>query len=201
MAPQERTEDEMLVAGLRANDPNAFRRLISTHGGRMRATAISIVGESDANDCVQEAFLAAFRKIDTFQSNSQLATWLHRIVVNTALMHRRKRTRQAEVSLDELAPIFDATGCRLEPTYSALHEPDLAERAEVRQAVLDGLSQLPEDARNIFILRDVEGLSTDQTAETLGITTGAAKVRLHRARAALKRLLEPAFGANTEVSS
>ncbi len=201
MAPPKNIEDELLVAGLRTGAPDAFRQLISTHGGRMRAAVIPIVGEHDANDCVQEAFLQAFRKIDSFQGKSLLSTWLHRIVINTALMHRRKRTRLAEVSWEELAPIFDSTGCRIEPTYSALHEPDLAERAEVRQAVIDALSRLSGEAREIFILRDVEGLSTDQTAETLGISISAAKVRLHRARAALKRLLEPTFGANSEVTS
>lgn len=163
----------------------------------MLAAARRIVDDDEAKDCVQEVFLQTFRKIDTFQGKSSLATWLHRIVVNAALMRRRKRARQAEVSLDSLMPVFDDTGCRIEPVYALLDEPDLAEQTEVRTAVHDAIGRLPDEARQIILLRDVEGLNTDQTADELGISVGAAKVRLHRARAALKRLLEPTFGAHT----
>ena len=167
----------------------------------MLAAARRIVDYDEASDCVQEAFLQTFRKIDTFQGKSSLATWLHRIVVNAALMRRRKRTRQAEVSLDSLMPVFDDTGCRIEPSYALLGEPDLAERTEVRTAFLDAIGQLPYEARQIILLRDVEGLNTDQTADELGVSVGTAKVRLHRARAALKRLLEPTFGAQMIAKS
>jgi len=194
-APAPVTADAALVAGLRAGDRAAYEELVQTHGGRMLAAARRIVGEDEARDCVQDAFLQAFRKIDTFEGKAALATWLHRIVVNAALMRRRKRSSQAEVSLDALLPVFDDTGCRVEPSYALLDAPDLAARAEVRAALLDGLAQLPEEARRIILLRDVEGLNTEQAAAELEISVSAAKVRLHRARAALKRLLEPAFGA------
>jgi len=186
-----------LVARLRAGDRAAYAEMVRTHGGRMLAVARGIVGEGDAADCVQDAFLQAFRKIDTFEGQAALGTWLHRIVVNAALMRRRKMMARPELSLDELAPVFDDTGCRVEPTYTLLDEPDLAERTEVRAAIIDGLAQLPDEARQIILLRDVEGLSTDQAATELGVSVSAAKVRLHRARAALKRLLEPAFGADS----
>jgi len=191
------TEDAVLLAALRSNDSDAYRQLILLHGDRMLAAARRIVDDDEAKDCVQEAFLQTFRKIDTFQGKSSLAAWLHRIVVNAALMRRRKCTRQAEVSLDSLMPVFDDTGCRIEPVYALLDEPDLAEQTEVRTAVHDAIGRLPDEARQIILLRDVEGLNSDQTADELGISVGAAKVRLHRARAALKRLLEPTFGAHT----
>jgi len=189
------SENSSLLAGLRTGDPGAYRKLVQQYGGRMRAVASQIVGSDEANDCVQDAFLQVFRKIGTFQENSALATWLHRIVVNAALMRLRKRNQQSEVSLDNLMPIFDTTGCRVEPSYTLLDQPDLAERIEVRTAVLNAIGQLPDDSRQIILLRDVQGLNTDQTAEELGISLSAAKVRLHRARAALKKLLEPTFGA------
>lgn len=94
-------------------------------------------------------------------------------------------------------PVFDDTGCRIEPVYALLDEPDLAEQTEVRTAVHDAIGRLPDEARQIILLRDGEGLNSDQTADELRISVGAAKVRLHRARAALKRLLEPTFGAHT----
>lgn len=194
-ASSETYDDDELIVQLRAGAPDAFRQLVEQHGGRMLAVARRICGDNEANDCLQDAFLQAFRKIETFQGKSSLATWLHRIVVNAALMRRRKRNRHAEVSLDSLMPVFDETGCRVEPTFSLLDEPDLAERAEVKAAVLDAISQLPDDARQIIILRDVQGLDTEQTAHELDISISAAKVRLHRARSALKCLLEPAFGA------
>ena len=193
--------DAALLADLRAGANDAYRRLVQQHGGRMLAVARRIVDDDEAKDCVQDAFLQAFRKIDTFQENSTLATWLHRIVVNAALMRRRKRNRHAEVSLDSLMPIFDDTGCRIEPAYTLLDEPDLAERTEVRTAVLNAIGQLPDDSRQLILLRDVQGLNTDQTAEELGISVSAAKVRLYRARAALKRLLEPAFGAQSSSTT
>lgn len=188
-------DDDELLVNLRAGVPEAYRQLIERHGGRMRAVARRICGEDEANDCLQDALLQAFRKIESFQGKSSLATWLHRIVVNASLMRRRKTSRLAEVSLDALMPVFDATGCRVEPAYSLLEVPDLAERAEVRDAVLNAMGQLPDDARQIILLRDVQGLDTDQTAKELNISISAAKVRLHRARAALKRLLQPSFGA------
>ncbi|MDD9878581.1 MAG: sigma-70 family RNA polymerase sigma factor [Magnetovibrio sp.] len=187
-------DEAALVDALRAGSDDAFAQLVRSYGGRMLAVARRIVGEDEAGDCVQEAFLQAFRKIGAFRGDAKLATWLHRIVVNAALTRRRRRQRRPEVSLDSLMPVFDDLGCRVEPSLPLLDAPDLAASAEVRSQVLDALGQLPEDARQIILMRDLQGLDTAEAAAELGISDGAAKVRLHRARAALKRLLEPVFG-------
>lgn len=193
--------DVELLTGLRAGAPDAYRRLVEAHGGRMLSVARRIVDEDDARDSVQDAFVQVFRKLDTFQGNSTLATWLHRIVVNAALMRRRTRKRHAEVSLADLMPVFDGAGCRIEPTYTELHTPDLADQIEVQTAVIDALAKLPEEAREIIVMRDVQGLDTQQTADELGISLSATKVRLHRARAALKQILEPVFGAPPSLTT
>ncbi len=150
--------------------------------------------EDDARDAVQEAFLAAFRTLARFEGASALGTWLHRIAVNAALKRLRARRRRPEANFDELLPRFDATGHRLgvrtgwTGADGASDTPE--SRREWRARVAERLAELPEAAREIIVLRDVLGLDTAATAQALGITEGAAKVRLHRARMALRALLE-----------
>lgn len=159
--------------------------------------------EADALDCVQEAFLLAHRNLKEFEHRAQFSSWLHRILVNVALGRVRRRSTRPEVSLDELQPTFDAKNCRHEPAGAP--PPDaqtLLERAETRASVRDAIAHLPEQYRQIVVLRDIEGLSTNEAAAALGLTAGAAKVRLHRARASLKRLLEPVMDMHrTEAQS
>src|SRR5207244_4090584 len=103
--------DGVLVERLRAGDPEAYERLVRAYGGRMLATARRMAGnEDDARDVVQEAFIAAFRSIDGFAGAARLSTWLHRIVINAALMKLRSRRRRREESIDELLPRFDDEG-------------------------------------------------------------------------------------------
>lgn len=188
-------DDAALLARLRDGDRDAFRDLVIRHGGRMFAAAQRIVDPDEAWDCVQEGFLQAHRKIHTFKGNSALSTWLHRIAVNAALSRIRKRSHQNEVLMEDLMPVFDDTGCRVEPSYTRLDDPDPAEQTEMRLALVDAVSQLPEEFREIVLLRDVQELNTEETAEELGISVAAVRTRLHRARAALKKMLEPAYGA------
>ncbi len=113
--------DGALVERLRRGDPEAFEALVRQYGGRMLATARRLVGtEDDARDVVQEAFLAAFRAIDTFAGAARLSTWLHRIVVNGALMKLRSRRRRREESIEGLLPRFDDDGHWAEPASSAV---------------------------------------------------------------------------------
>jgi RNA polymerase sigma-70 factor (ECF subfamily) len=148
--------------------------------------------EEDAADAVQETFLSAFRSLDRFQENSALGTWLHRIVVNTCLMKLRSQARRPMRSLDVLLPKFDSTGHHANPMFrwsETSFERMASEEAKVKvRACID---QLPEDYRTVLILRDIEEFDTDQTAGILGLNPGAVKTRLHRARQALRSLLEP----------
>lgn len=186
--------DELeLIAGLRSGDEASYERLVTTYGGRILAVARRIVrDEEDARDCVQEAFLQVFRSIERFEQRSSLASWLHRIVVNAALMKIRSRARRPEESLEDLMPQFDEHGFRIEPA-DQLSAPveTLLEQKQAKEFARRAIDKLPGDYRNVLIARDIEGYDTEETAALLGITPGTAKVRLHRARAALKSLLKP----------
>jgi len=187
--------DAALVQGLKGGEEWAFEALVRAFGARLLATARRLVGnEEDARDVVQSAYLSAFRAIGQFEGSAQLSTWLHRIVVNTALMRLRSRRRKPEESIEALLPAFQADGHYVE-WFSSWDVPAdrLLERKETRRAVRVAIEQLPETYRTVLVLRDIEELSTQEAAEVLDITPSAVKVRLHRARQALLTLLRPHF--------
>ena len=148
--------------------------------------------EEDSADAVQEAFLSAFRSLDGFEGNSTLGTWLHRIVVNVCLRRLQARSRSREVRIDDLLPTFDETGHHSRPVRP-WEDQALARliQAETRAHVRECIDRLPNSYREVLLLRDIEELDTGQTAQQLGINPGAVKTRLHRARQALRTLLEP----------
>jgi RNA polymerase sigma-70 factor (ECF subfamily) len=187
--------DTLLVDRLRRGDPQAFEELVREYGGRMLATARRLVGtDEDARDVVQEACLAAFRAIGTFAGAARLSTWLHRIVINTALMRLRSRRRRHEESIDELLPRFDDEGRWAEPVSHWDTSTDvLFERRETRAMVRHAIDRLPANYRSVLLLRDIEELDTEETASLLGVTPNAVKTRLHRARQALRTLLQREF--------
>lgn len=190
-------EEAELVARLQAGDEGAFETLVRQHGGRLLTVARQIVGnEADASDALQDGLLTAFRAIDRFEGRAQLSTWLHRVVVNASLMRLRSRRRNREQSLDELLPKFLVDGHQAVPT-STWGESALAriEQEETRGAVRAAIEQLPDDYRSVLVLRDLQELDTATVAELLAITPANVKVRLHRARQALKTLLERLFGS------
>jgi RNA polymerase sigma-70 factor (ECF subfamily) len=191
-----RSADAALLAALRAGSPGAYERLVRTHGGRMLAVARRLLSsEEDARDAVQEAFLNAFRNIHRFESQALLSTWLHRIVVNVSLMKLRSRKRRPEESLDHLLPAFRDDGHFMERFESGAEPADARlAREEEQAAVRAAIDELPEHSRTILLLRDIEGMSTQDVAEQLGITPNAVKLRLHRARQALRTLLAPRMG-------
>jgi RNA polymerase sigma-70 factor (ECF subfamily) len=192
--------DVALVAAVRANDPAGCEALVRQFGGRMRAVAMRLLGhEADANDAVQDAFVSAFRSIDRFDGKAALGTWLHRIAVNAALMRLRSRRRRPEVSIESLLPGFLADGHHADPPAAwQTSRTDPAERDELRKLVRDRINELPAGFRDIVLLRDIEGLDTEETARLLGLSENAAKTRLHRARQALRTLLDPHFREGVE---
>jgi len=172
-----------LLARLRAGDPDAREAFVRRHAGRMLSVARRILrDEDDSADAVQDAFLAAFRSLDAFAGQSAVGTWLHRILVNACLERLRRAARRPVVALDE--PPLAGPG------------DDPLERDEIRAQVRAGIDRLPDDYRTILILRDIEEYDTDETAAALGISRGAVKTRLHRARQALRTVLEPILGDN-----
>jgi len=150
--------------------------------------------EEDAEDVVQEAFLSAFRSIDRFRGDSALSTWLHRIVVNAALMKLRRSSSRPEVRVEDCLPTFDAKGRYAKPVelWSAPAD-SLLLREETRARVRERVATLPPKYSEVVALRDIDGLDTAETGRVLGISETAVKVRLHRARLALTSLLRDVF--------
>ena len=186
-------DERVLVEKLRAGDDKAYEVLVRTHGGRMLAVAQRLLrNEDDAHDAVQDAFLSAFRSIARFEGSARLSTWLHRIVVNAALMKLRTRRRKPEQSIEDLLPSFLADGHLANPASAWRTSPSGAlERSQLSRFVRDAIDRLPDSYRIVLLLRDIEELDTEETAAVLGMTANAVKTRLHRARQALRTLLEP----------
>jgi RNA polymerase sigma-70 factor (ECF subfamily) len=189
------SHDAELVLALKRGDEAAFAELVRANGGRMLAVARRILKSDDeAHDATQEAFLQAFRAMDRFAGDALLSTWLHRITVNACLMRLRHRKRHPEAAIEELLPSFDDTGHRVENGTEWTDDVlGRMESARLQKVVRDAIDRLPENYRTVLVLRDIEGLSTEESAQALGIRPEAAKMRLHRARQALRTLLEPHF--------
>jgi RNA polymerase sigma-70 factor (ECF subfamily) len=188
----EQAVGEGLVARLKAGHEEAFETAVRQYGGQMLATARRLLGnEHDAQDAVQQAFISAFKSIESFNGNAKLSTWLHRIAVNAALMQMRSRRRRPEVPIEDLLPQFDDQGRWADQSeglgWADEHPMD---RRQTRQMVRGCIDKLPEMYRSVLLLRDIEELDTVEVAAMLGITSNATKVRLHRARQALKTLIE-----------
>lgn len=188
-------DENALVQALRAGDPQAFETMVRRYAGRMLAVARRLVGnDEDARDVVQDALLSAFRSISRFEGQARVSTWLHRIVVNTALMKLRTRRRKPEESIEPLLPAFNEDGHHA-IRFSEWEGADrMLERDEVRRVVREAIDGLPEAYRTVLMLRDIEELSTEETAEALQITSNTVKTRLHRARQALRTVLDERLG-------
>jgi RNA polymerase sigma-70 factor (ECF subfamily) len=188
-------EETERLALLKQGDSQAYERLVREYGPRLYSVAFRVLGrESDAQDAVQDAFVSAFRSLDSFEGQSLLSTWLHRITVNASLQILRRRRTRPERSMDDLMPTFYEDGHRQnpKPAWSPMSDEQL-QQEETRELIRQKILELPEEASNVITLRDISGLDTEQTAEILDIAPGAVRTRLHRARQALRALLEEEF--------
>ena len=186
-------DEAELVARLRAGNNDAFETLVRTYSPALLRTARRFLrSEEDARDALQDAFVSVFKSIGTFASNAQLSTWLHRIVINRSLMKLRSQRRHPEEDIEKYLPRFLEDGHQAEPGAAWPEGADsMIERAEVRALVRESIDRLPESYRVVLLLRDLEELSTEEAAEALGVTPNAIKIRLHRARQALRGILDP----------
>ena len=192
--------DADLVARLRAGDDAAYEELVRTYAGRLLAAVRRYLpAEEDARDAVQETFLAAYKAIERFEGGSRLYTWLYRIAINAALMHLRRRGSRPEESVEDLLPRFADDG-HLIGSDSAWNLPEggSPNAAETRVIVRHAIEQLQDSYRAVLLLRDIEGLSTEETARALETTPGAVKVRLHRARQTLREMLDRRFAGGRD---
>lgn len=191
----EEAEDPELLAALRAGDRSAFERVVREQGRALLNVARRLLRNDDeARDAVQDAFVSAFRSASRFEGASRISTWLHRIVVNSCLMRLRTRRRKAEVAIDEWLPTFlpdghhDATFVDWSNAAYAL-----LEQQETCAHVRNCIDRLPDAYRTVLLMRDIEELAIDEIAGALDISPNAVKIRLHRARQALRTLLDPSF--------
>ena len=180
---------------LRRGEDEACERLVREQTARLLAVARRYLrSEEDARDAVQDGFVAAFRAIGRFQGGSSISTWLHRIVINACLMKLRSSRRRPETSIESLLPRFDESGHRVaEPEEWRDSAEESIDRSQTRRLVRLAIDRLPERYRTILMLRDIEEFSTAEAAGILGLSENAVKIRLHRARQALRTVLGSAL--------
>jgi RNA polymerase sigma-70 factor (ECF subfamily) len=188
--------DARLVAALRRSDPTAVEDLVATYGDPACRLATRITGNAeDAEEAVQDALLSVIRKIDSFRGDSVFGSWLFRIVTNAAYERcRSRRRRGADISLNNLLPVLDEHGRHVAPIADwSMSIDDPAHQTELRMVLSSAIGELPADYRAVVLLRDVDGLSNQEIAETLDLTVVNVKARVHRARLFLRKRLEAHF--------
>jgi RNA polymerase sigma-70 factor (ECF subfamily) len=193
-------DDTELLARLKAGDQVAYAKLVEDNASAIYRLALRMMGnEADAEDVLQETFLSAFKSIDRFEGRSRLSTWLYRIASNAALM-RLRRNEPEQVSVDE--PVERDDGEMMPRQFfdfCCLPEDDLL-REEAREQMKQAIDDLPPTLRSVFVLRDIEGLSTAETAEALDLSESAVKSRLMRARLKLRDELSRYFSQGPVMS-
>lgn len=184
--------DRAAIDRVLAGDIEAFEAVVRRHNQRVFRVARAIAGsDADAEDIVQTAYLRAFAGLSGFDGRSRFGSWLTRIVMNEAIDATRRARRRRESSLEEGAAMESADR----------HGDDVArgmDAAAVRSGLSRAIDRLPEPLRLVFVLREVQRLGVGETAASLGLSESNVKVRLHRARAGLRRLLAEEFGAELQ---
>jgi RNA polymerase sigma-70 factor, ECF subfamily len=197
-SPPNTADDIELVRGILLRDETAFEALMRRYNGRLFRVARAILKDDrDAEDALQEAYLDAFRHMASFKGDAQLGTWLTRIVVNQALMRLRRQKRERVVlpfRSREGGPDEAEVQVADRTTESA---PDGLLRAEMRRLIERRIDELPLAFRSVFVMREVEDMSVEETAESLSIPATTVRTRLFRARALLREALAQDFDAAT----
>jgi RNA polymerase sigma-70 factor, ECF subfamily len=186
----ENRNEAQMIASILAGNTHEFHTLIQPYERSVYSMALSMLqNEADAEDAAQEAFLKAFRNLDKFRGEAKFSTWLISITLNEARSRLRHKKTAKTDSLDELNEGGHVSPALLRDWREIPSEA--LERQEVRLLLQDAITDLPLIYREVFVLRDMESLSVNQSAEALGISVAAAKVRLHRARLMLQKRLAP----------
>ena len=193
-------DDMTLVRACKRGEVSAFEELVKRHDRKLFRIAQHVTqNHEDAQDVVQEVFLKAFRNLDQFRENSQFSTWLVRITINQCLMKVRKTRRKKEVQIAQ--DRHTETGeFALDIADWAPNPEELYRASELRGILMKALQQLQPGLSLVFVLRDVEGLSTEQTSEALDLTQAAVKTRLMRARLQLRDRLSRYFRRGARIS-
>ena len=199
--PAEQANEAMLIRRVRDGEHELFYELIRPYERRVYAAAFAILrNEADAEDAASEAILKAFKYIRQFREEARFSTWLIQITVNEARMRRRKA--HANI-MEPIAHRQDEEGNYVPRDFADWREipSETLERNEVRQKLAEALAQLGQIYREVFVLRDMQHLSIEETAKALGISAASVKTRLLRARLMLRDLLSPGLGGAWSMGS
>ena len=188
-------DEAALARGIRDGDSQVFEQIVRLYGPRLLSVTRRILRDEEAaRDAVQDAFVSAYRSRKQFKADSRVSTWLHRIAVNAALMKLRSQRRKPETPIEGLLPEFTEDGHHADRFVAWTEPADVTvSRKETAESVRRAIDRLPESYRTVLLLRDIEGLDTEETAKMLKITPNAVKIRLHRARMALRALIAPSL--------
>jgi RNA polymerase sigma-70 factor (ECF subfamily) len=187
-------DEQALISASKSGDAAALDELVRAHQGRVYGFAMRMCRNvDDAKDILQETFLGVIRSLREFREDSKFSTWLYRIAANACLKKRRRGVHdpspEQELSLDDLMPRPDAEGRKPEiPDWSEDAEKALL-RGELSGRMEAAIDKLPKEYKIVLVLRDVEGLSAEETAQAVGLSVPAVKSRLHRARVFVRREL------------
>jgi RNA polymerase sigma-70 factor, ECF subfamily len=193
------SNDLELVHATKNGDVSAFEQLVKRYDRKLFRIAQGVTHNTeDSQDAVQEAFFKAFQNLNSFREESQFSTWLIRITVNVSLMKLRKQRSTREVSFDN--SFTDESILPIEVTDWTPNPEQLYWVSELRAILLGALSEMQPVLRIVFVMRDIEGLSIDETAEVLGLSQAAVKARLWRARLHLRECLTKYFGEHKQCS-
>ena len=195
--------DDALIAQAKSGDTLAFTELVRRYEETVYRFSYKICRDKEkAAETLQDTFVNVFRKLKSFDGKSKFSTWLYTIVTNNCLMkHRKRRSDELEESLEAYDHARPAEGAVQRPELvSSEHSPaDIVIGKELRELLETAMLKLPEDYRVVFVMRDIEGRSSEETAGVLGLSNEATKSRLRRARAFLRDQLHPYISAHPEL--
>lgn len=181
--------DEILVEDFKAGCTFSFEELISRYETKAHNLAMRLTRNAeDAEEVLQDVFVTVFKKIDTFEGKSKFSSWFFRITCNAAFMKLRKNKQEKSFALEDIVPNLQQKALELTQGYGARSD-SLAINNEIKEALEDAISKLPEEYRAVFVLRDIDGLSNQEVGEILNLSTPAVKSRLHRSRLMLQKKL------------
>ena len=189
--------EEELITQLCNGEESSYIFLMRKYGRRLYAIAKRYTNsDEDTKDCVQQSYIKVFSNIHQFEKRSSLWTCMRRIIINISIQTVQSKHRGQEIPISDLLPDFDSDDVRTETNWQFNESVDvIISRKESAEMVRNAIYSLPQDYRLVILLRDIEGYTTDEVADILEISISASKTRLHRARSALKNLLEPLMNA------
>ena len=192
---EDKKNEEALVRDLQNGNLEAYDKIVSIYQKKIYGLSFNLTrNQMDAQDVTQEVLLTLFRKINLFQGKSAFSSWVYRITVNASYMRLRTKKKEPNVSIDELMPSFNSAGFQQEKIQDwSENTESLIFTNETRNVINKAVDLLPEKEKVVFLLRDVEGLSSEKAGEILDLTVPAVKSRLHRARLFLRKKLSNYF--------